>query len=65
MWSQMNIYTKHQHFVYLFNGAVAPSVPLLRVQADENPLSQEQRSPHDHVPDRPLSSVMKNEVKRH
>ena len=51
--------------VYLLDGAVALGIPLLRVQADYDPLPQEEGSPHDDVPDGSLSPVVQDEVEHH
>ena len=40
-------------------------VPLLRVQTDYDPLTEEKRCPHDYVPDGAFPLVMKDEVRHH
>lgn len=50
---------------YLLQGAVALGIPLLRVQTDNDSLTQEEGCPHDYVPDGTFPLVMQNEVEHH
>lgn len=50
---------------HVFHGAVLAGVPLLAVEADDDTLAQEEGCPHDHVPDRPFPTVIKDEVEEH
>lgn len=50
---------------YLLQGTVALGIPLLRVQTDNDSLTQEQGRPHDYVPDGAFPFVMQNEVEHH
>ena len=47
---------------YLGQGAVAPCVPLLAVQADLDALAQKEHGPHEHVPRWARAPVMHHEV---
>lgn len=49
----------------LLQGAVALSIPLLGIQTDQDPLAQEERGPHDHVPDWSLPPIVEDEIKHH
>lgn len=51
--------------MYLCEGTVALGIPLLGVQTDDDPLTQEEGRPHDNVPDRTLPLVVEDEVKHH
>lgn len=50
---------------YLLQGTVALGIPLLRVQTDNDSLTQEQGRPHDYVPDGAFPFVVQNEVEHH
>jgi len=50
---------------HIFRRAVLAGVPLLAVEANDDTLAQEERRPHDHVPDGPLPTVIKDEVEDH
>ena len=51
--------------MYLCDGTVALGVPLLAVQTDDDPLSQEKGRPHDDVPYRTSPPVVEDEVEHH
>lgn len=51
--------------MYLRERTVALGIPLLRVQTDDDSLTQEQGRPHDDVPDRTLPLVVQDEVEHH
>ena len=51
--------------MYLCDGTVALGIPLLAVQTDDDPLSQEEGRPHDDVPDRTPPPVVEDEVEHH
>lgn len=50
---------------YLLQRTVALGIPLLGVQTDNDPLTQEKGRPHDNVPDGTFPLVMQNEVEHH
>lgn len=47
------------------DGTVALGIPLLGVEADDDPLPQEQGRPHDDVPDGAFPLVVQDEVEHH
>lgn len=50
---------------YLLQRTVTLGIPLLGVQTDNDPLTQEKGCPHDYVPDGSFPLVMQNEVEHH
>lgn len=55
----------HNSGVYLMDGTVALGIPLLGVEADDDPLPQKEGRPHDDVPDGAFPLVMQDEVEHH
>lgn len=49
----------------LLQRAVLLSIPLLRIEADQDALAQEEGGPHDHIPDWTLPPIMKDKIKNH
>lgn len=56
---------RERSVTHVFHRAVAAGVPLLAVETNDDTLAQEKGCPHDHVPDGPFSTVVKDEVEDH
>lgn len=50
---------------HIFHRAVLAGIPLLAIEANDDTLAQEQGCPHDHIPDGPFPTVIKDEVEDH
>lgn len=49
----------------IFQGAILMCIPLLAIKANDDTLAQKKRGPHNHIPNGPFSTVIKNEVENH
>ena len=60
-----SVIPQERSVTHVFHRAVLAGIPLLAVEANDDTLAQEEGSPHDHVPDRPFPTVIKDEVEDH
>lgn len=56
---------RERSVTHIFHRAVLAGVPLLAVETNDDTLAQEEGRPHDHVPDGPFPTVVKDEVEDH
>lgn len=56
---------RERSVTHIFHRAVVASIPLLTIEANDDTLAQEEGSPHDHIPDGALPTVIKDEVEDH
>lgn len=49
----------------IFQGAVLPCIPLLRIKAQEDGNASKKGSPHQNVPNRPFPTIIDDEIESH